>query len=102
MYCIVHLPPEHLPKAFAEMFRVLHSGGVLALTFHVGTEVIRAENFLDSGAALDEGLCELMLKPQGMRPGRFDFAGLRHAGADRVDEAAAFTPVGGLNRPDSD
>ncbi len=52
-YCIVHLTPDQLLPAFAEMYRVLADGGVLLLAFHVGTEVIRAENFLDTGATLD-------------------------------------------------
>jgi SAM-dependent methyltransferase len=53
LYCIVHLTPDQLVPAFSEMFRVLNPGGVLLLSFHVGTEVIRAENFLDTSAALD-------------------------------------------------
>jgi len=35
------------------MFRVLSGGGVLLLSFHVGSEVVHAENFLDTGATLD-------------------------------------------------
>jgi SAM-dependent methyltransferase len=53
LYCIVHLKPDQLRPAFAEMFRVLGGGGVLLLSFHVGSGVVRNENFLDSGAALD-------------------------------------------------
>jgi SAM-dependent methyltransferase len=53
LYCIVHLTPDQLVPAFAEMFRVLQNGGVLLLAFHVGSKVVRAENFLDTGAALD-------------------------------------------------
>ncbi len=52
-YCIVHLTLGQLVPAFAEMYRVLIGGGVLLLSFHVGTEVIRAENFLDTNADLD-------------------------------------------------
>jgi SAM-dependent methyltransferase len=52
-YCIVHLKPDQLRPAFAEMFRVLRGGGVLLLSFHVGSGVVRSENFLESGAALD-------------------------------------------------
>lgn len=52
-YCIVHLTPEQLVPAFAEMHRVLCDGGVLLLSFHVGSEVIRAENFLNTNAVLD-------------------------------------------------
>jgi SAM-dependent methyltransferase len=49
----VHLNPEQLVPAFREMFRVLKGGGVLLLSFHVGSEVIHAENFLNTNAVLD-------------------------------------------------
>lgn len=52
-YCIVHLVPEQLVPAFSEMYRVLRDDGVLLLSFHVGSEVIRAENFLDTTAVLN-------------------------------------------------
>jgi len=53
LYCIVHLTPDDLRPAFVEMFRVLSGGGVLLLSFHVGSEVVRAENFLDTSAVLE-------------------------------------------------
>ena len=52
-YCIVHLHPNQLLPAFVEMFRVLRGGGVLLLSFHAGSEIVRAERFLDTDAALD-------------------------------------------------
>jgi SAM-dependent methyltransferase len=52
-YCIVHLTPEQLVPAFSEMLRVLCGGGVLLLAFHAGSDIIRADNFLETGAALD-------------------------------------------------
>jgi SAM-dependent methyltransferase len=52
-YCIVHLSEPQLKPAFAELHRVLAAGGILMLSFHVGSEVIHAENFLESGRALD-------------------------------------------------
>ena len=52
-YCIVHLQPDQLVAAFTEMHRVLSDDGVLLLSFHVGSEVIHAENFLDTTAVLD-------------------------------------------------
>lgn len=39
-YAIVNLPEESLPLAFQEMARVLQSGGVLLLAFHIGDESI--------------------------------------------------------------
>ena len=53
LYRIVHLAPDQLLPAFSEMFRVLSDGGVLLLSFHVGSEVVRAENFLDTNTVLD-------------------------------------------------
>ncbi len=42
-----------LSPAFAEFYRILQNRGVLLLAFHVGTEVVRAENFLGTQAVLD-------------------------------------------------
>lgn len=52
-YCIVHLTQDQLVSAFTEMYRVLRADGVLLLSFHVGSEVIHAENFLGTNAVLD-------------------------------------------------
>ncbi len=52
-YCIVHLRSNQLVPAFAEMLRVLSSGGVLLLSFHVGSEMVLQDNFLDSGKRLE-------------------------------------------------
>lgn len=52
LYCIVHLTKDQLVPAFAEMHRVLSDDGVLLLSFHVGTEVIHADNFLETNAVL--------------------------------------------------
>jgi SAM-dependent methyltransferase len=52
-YSIVHLHGEQLVPAFAEWHRVLEEGGILLLSFHVGSEVVRAENFLETTMTLD-------------------------------------------------
>lgn len=52
-YCVVHLTPDQLAPAFAEWHRVLRPGGVLSVSFHVGTEAIRADGFLGTTASLD-------------------------------------------------
>lgn len=74
-YCIVHLTPEQLVPAFAEMSRVLSGGGVLLLSFHVGSDVIRAERFLDTEAVLDF----TFFQPQQIE------TALSSAGFDRID-----------------
>jgi SAM-dependent methyltransferase len=52
-YCTVHLTADELLRGLAEMFRVLRGGGVLLLSFHVGSEVVHVENFLETSATLD-------------------------------------------------
>ncbi len=39
LYSIIHLEPGELPRAFAEMHRVLRPSGLLLVAFHVGSEV---------------------------------------------------------------
>lgn len=52
-YSIVNIPSASIPKVFDEMFRVLRSGGVLLLTFHIGRETIHLEEILDKKVSLD-------------------------------------------------
>ena len=74
-YCIVHLTRDELVPAFSEMFRVLAEGGVLLLSFHVGAEIVRAENFLETSATLEFKFFE---------PLKIELA-LRTVGFDRID-----------------
>ncbi len=74
-YCIVHLQPDQLVAAFSEMHRVLRDDGVLLLSFHVGSDVIHAENFLDTDAVLDFTFFETSQIE----------AALSSAGFDRID-----------------
>ncbi|PWI13312.1 class I SAM-dependent methyltransferase [Streptomyces sp. Act143] len=39
LYTVIHLDPGELPRAFAEMRRVLRPAGLLLLSFHIGEEV---------------------------------------------------------------
>ncbi|KJS61252.1 class I SAM-dependent methyltransferase [Streptomyces rubellomurinus] len=45
LYSVIHLEPGELAPAFAEMHRVLRPGGVLLVSFHLGTEVKRLEEW---------------------------------------------------------
>ena len=52
-YCIVHLRKDQLINAFKEMFRVLKTGGVLLVGFHIGVDPVHVEDFLETGAKLE-------------------------------------------------
>jgi ubiquinone/menaquinone biosynthesis C-methylase UbiE len=52
-YAIVHLPPEAVAQAFREMARVLKTGGLLLLSFHIGEETIHRDEWLDRPVTLD-------------------------------------------------
>ena len=52
-YCIIHIPREQIVDALKEMKRVLKSGGVLLVTFHIGTEIEHVENFFEKPVNLD-------------------------------------------------
>ncbi|MFG2843776.1 class I SAM-dependent methyltransferase [Kitasatospora sp. NPDC048296] len=45
LYSVIHLEPEELLPAFVEMWRVLRPGGVLLVSFHLGDEVRRMEEW---------------------------------------------------------
>ena len=52
-YAIVNIPPDLLPKVFAEMRRVLRAKGVLLITFHIGDQTVCLEEFLEKKVSLD-------------------------------------------------
>ncbi len=52
-YSIIHIPPAQAPQALAEFYRVLRSGGLLLLAFHVGEEVIHRDEWWDHPVSLD-------------------------------------------------
>ncbi|MEV6973902.1 methyltransferase domain-containing protein [Kitasatospora sp. NPDC093806] len=45
LYSVIHLEPEELRPAFAEIRRVLRPSGVLLVAFHLGTEVRRLDEW---------------------------------------------------------
>jgi SAM-dependent methyltransferase len=55
-YAIVHLSPQEVRRALAEMHRVLRPGGQLLLAFHIGQGSIHVEEFLGHRVSLDFAL----------------------------------------------
>ncbi len=53
LYSIVHFTPDQVERAIAEMHRVLAPGGRLMLSFHIGTESIAVDEFLDHRVSID-------------------------------------------------
>ena len=52
-YAIVHFSEEQVGTAFREVLRVLQSGGIFLLTFHIGEEIIHVEEFLGKKVDID-------------------------------------------------
>jgi len=52
-YAIVHCTYDDAKDAFYEFYRVLQPNGVLLLTFHIGTEVLRIEKGTSEIVAVD-------------------------------------------------
>jgi SAM-dependent methyltransferase len=52
-YAIVNIPPDSLPTVFQEMLRLLKSGGLLLLSFHIGDEVLCPGEILGVQTSMD-------------------------------------------------
>ena len=52
-YAIVNAPKESLPLVFQEMQRVLKSGGLLLLAFHIGDETLRPNELWGRPVSMD-------------------------------------------------
>ncbi len=52
-YAVVHFNEEQVEQALNEVFRVLQPGGIFLLTFHIGAETIRLEEFLGKKTGID-------------------------------------------------
>ncbi|MDT7602701.1 MAG: hypothetical protein QOF61_698 [Acidobacteriota bacterium] len=52
-YSIVHVPRERMTDALRETRRVLCAGGVLLLTFHVGSETVHRDELFGKRVSLD-------------------------------------------------
>ena len=52
-YAIVHFDTGELPAVFQEMRRVVVSGGLVLLAFHVGDEVVHRDELFGAAVSLD-------------------------------------------------
>ena len=52
-YAIVHFSHWQVRQAFQEVFRVLQPGGLFLLTFHIGDETLRVDEFLGKSVEID-------------------------------------------------
>ena len=52
-YAIVHFTEDQVCLAFREIFRVLQSGGIFLLTYHIGDETIHIDEFLGRKVDVD-------------------------------------------------
>lgn len=52
-YCIIHIPREQVVDALLEMKRILKPGGVLLVTFHIGTEIKHVDDWYEKPVDLD-------------------------------------------------
>lgn len=52
-YSLIHVPPGQVVDALKEIKRVLRSGGVLLLTFHIGSQVVHLDDWWEQKVNLD-------------------------------------------------
>lgn len=52
-YAIVHFDYEQLQQAFSEIKRVLKDSAEFLFSFHIGTEIVKVEQFLDERVDID-------------------------------------------------
>ncbi len=52
-YSIIHIPHEQVVTALTEIRRVLRPGGVLLLTFHIGSQVVHLDDWWGQTVNLD-------------------------------------------------
>jgi SAM-dependent methyltransferase len=53
MYCIIHIQRDEIVAVLAELRRVLGSGGLLLMSFHIGKRVERLTEFLGHSVSID-------------------------------------------------
>jgi SAM-dependent methyltransferase len=52
-YCLIHIPRQQVVEALRELWRVLKPGGTLLVTFHIGTQIERLDEWWGKAVNLD-------------------------------------------------
>lgn len=52
-YCLIHIPHDQIVDALKEIKRALKPGGVLLLTFHIGSETVHINDWFDQQVNMD-------------------------------------------------
>ena len=52
-YCLIHISHDRMVEALKEIRRALKPGGVLLLTFHVGSEIVHIDEWFDQQVSMD-------------------------------------------------
>jgi SAM-dependent methyltransferase len=74
-YCLIHIPHSQIVDALKELKRVLIPGGVLLLTFHIGSDIVHVDQFFEEQVSLDF----IFFEPQEME------GYLQAAGFERIE-----------------
>jgi ubiquinone/menaquinone biosynthesis C-methylase UbiE len=74
-YCLIHIPHDQIVDALKEIKRVLKPGGLLLLTFHIGSEILHVDKFFEQDVSMDF----VMFQPDEME------GYLRDAGYERIE-----------------
>jgi ubiquinone/menaquinone biosynthesis C-methylase UbiE len=53
MYCIIHIPRDEVTTVLGELRRVLCPGGLLLMSFHVGSRIEHVTEFLEESVSMD-------------------------------------------------
>lgn len=58
-YSLIHVPRASLNQALKELNRVLKSGGILLLTFHIGQETVHMDQWWEKKVSIDFNFLEI-------------------------------------------
>jgi SAM-dependent methyltransferase len=73
-YSIIHIPRDRVADALAELRRVLKTGGILLLAFHIGTKTLHKDKWWGKPVSIDFLFFETAEMKAQLRAGGFDLA----------------------------